>query len=155
MKNSLICFCLLLSVLFASGCWSHGRKFPSQHVEGIVSLDGQPVAKAIVTFQPKDEEGGDVAMGSTDENGKYKLTSSNGDPEKGALEGDYTVLISLLKVTALEKPKRVPGTSITVTTDVKQLLPTVYQDKEKTPYSVTVKKGKNKFDFPLDSKARN
>ncbi|MCL2347621.1 MAG: DUF4198 domain-containing protein [Planctomycetaceae bacterium] len=145
-------FLFLFLLVFVLGCYPSGRNFPSQFVEGIVTLDGKPVPKAIVTFQPKTPtKESDVATGSTDNNGRFTLTSSNGDPGKGALEGDYIVLVSLLKVTPLDKPVKVPGTPIMTTTEVKQLLPTIYQDKTKTPLAATVKKRKNKFTFELKS----
>ena len=150
MKRTLICL-ICFAFLLASGC-GDGRKFPSQYVEGIVTLDNEPLDRSRVSFIPLDQENGNQASAMTDRAGKFKLTSNSGEPGKGALVGDYKVTVSKIQVTNLDTPKRIPGTQITVTSESKQLLPAIYADKEKTPFAATVKKGKNSFTFDLQSK---
>jgi uncharacterized protein (TIGR03067 family) len=60
-------------------------------VVGKVTLNGQPLAKATVEFVPLDK-GGQRAMGTTDENGDYKLTT--GGKKEGVVPGKYRVVIS-------------------------------------------------------------
>ena len=64
-------------------------------VEGVVTLDGQPVAEATVTFQPVTEGQGVSATGITDENGVYKLTAvgmgaAGAKAQSGTLAGSTT-----------------------------------------------------------------
>jgi hypothetical protein len=83
----------------ASGC--HSDIVP---VSGRVTLDGQPLPGAIVTFQPVREPSAEppTATGSvavTDDQGRYQLRLV--DPERpGALVGDHTVTIATAAATS-------------------------------------------------------
>ncbi len=74
---------------FAAGC----REMKVAPVSGTVTLDGNPLKKASVVFQP---EGGRPSFGVTDENGYYRLGYSMN--EEGAEVGSCKVTLS----TALE-----------------------------------------------------
>jgi hypothetical protein len=79
---------LLLAV---AGC--SGPKLDFAEVEGKVTLAGQPLSGAIVTFYP-DSEGTEqlpYATGKTDPSGAYALTNVNGKP--GALVGKNRVVV--------------------------------------------------------------
>ncbi len=58
-------------------------------VEGVVFLDGKPLEKCAVTFQP--EAGGPIGFGTTDENGRFRLVTAAGN---GVRAGDYQVTLS-------------------------------------------------------------
>lgn len=60
-------------------------------VSGVVTLDGNPVADATITFTPKREGG--TSTGYTDENGKYELYF--GPSAAGAVEGEHVVSIEV------------------------------------------------------------
>ena len=75
----------LLAVVLA-GCG--GRRVSP--VQGVVTLDGEPVAGATVSFLP-DGEGGRPATGFTAADGTFRLTTYQTDD--GALAGDYRVLV--------------------------------------------------------------
>jgi hypothetical protein len=77
-------------VLATVGC---GGKDRLVKVEGVVTLDGQPIAGAIVSFLP-DEKGGRFAVGTTAQDGSYRLTTYQKDD--GALPGDYRVTVTLI-----------------------------------------------------------
>ena len=144
------CFLLLPLLVFvlASGC-DKGRGLPVHYVEGIVTLDGEPLEEANITFVPKSESNDiEAAAGRTDAKGKYTLTSMNGDPGKGALAGEYVVLVS--KLINLSPPGFNPSDPIPPPT--KRVTPIVYNDRTKSPFNASVVKGKNKFDFELKSK---
>ena len=82
-----------LALLLALGCG--GRKFVP--VSGKVTLNGQPLAGATVSFQPIAEGSVEAAAGSvgkTDAQGEYTLTASTG--QGGAAVGKHRVMISLL-----------------------------------------------------------
>jgi hypothetical protein len=56
---------------------------------GVVTLDKKPLAHAVVSFMPKH---GPIAVGETDENGRYSLAYGR----EGAPVGDYVVAVSYL-----------------------------------------------------------
>lgn len=66
------------------------NKLTTHKVKGKVSLGGNPVAGATVTFSPK-TKGNPPAMGLTDAQGIYILTTY--DAGDGAVEGDYKVMV--------------------------------------------------------------
>jgi len=61
-------------------------------VKGIVTLDGAPVPKASVMFQPV--AGGNPAIGETDAEGKFSLTTQLEKPREGAIAGEHIVTVS-------------------------------------------------------------
>lgn len=78
-------FGLLLVALSLTGCGGDGL----QPLQGTVTLDGQPLADAAVSFSPV--EGGRPASGKTDADGKFVLASFKaGD---GLPVGSYKVTI--------------------------------------------------------------
>src|SRR5215470_13236777 len=68
-------------------------------VSGRVTLDGQPLANAAVTFQPVRTEGkgnpGPGSGGFTDADGRYTLKVT-GTEARGAVVGKHKVTISLV-----------------------------------------------------------
>lgn len=64
-----------------------------QPVRGKVSVQGQPLAHAVVTFLQTDEKG-TTAVGETDEDGEYVLSYA-GRP--GAAAADYKVAVSYIQ----------------------------------------------------------
>ena len=142
------------SLLMFAGCGPKGHGLKVEYVEGVVTLDDQPLEGASVTFVPKTEGGKEEsASGYTNESGMYKLSSMNGDPEKGAVAGDYVVNVSKVKVV---DPKAgmsyEQATMSTAVVKQTQLLPTIYQDRKNSPLSFTVNPGKNKINLELKSK---
>ncbi len=101
----------------------------SAKVEGTVTLDGQPLAKAKVTFHSTDEKGR-VLSAMTDEDGKYRLTVGKKD---NAVPGTFRVTIE----------KKIDG---------KETLPPSYADKDKAGLMTVIQKGGNVFDLVLKSR---
>ena len=87
-----IATCLLLT-----GCGGDAKAPPLGTVTGKVTLDGKPVTNATVNFESAN---GQVAFGSTDQNGTYELRFRNG--LKGAEVGSNKVRIE----TILDKSKK-------------------------------------------------
>ncbi|MFW6172061.1 MAG: carboxypeptidase-like regulatory domain-containing protein, partial [Planctomycetota bacterium] len=79
---------LVLVSLFCLGCGDSGPE--RGYVEGTVTMDGEPLPDAVVTFQPEDT--GRPSYGKTDENGHYELQYTS--DKKGALVGMHRVTIS-------------------------------------------------------------
>jgi len=82
--------CLLLPLaLFAAGC-QQGDRPELGEVQGVVTLDGSPLAGAILYFSP--EGGGRPSQASTDTDGKYELVYIG--TTKGAKAGKHKVRIT-------------------------------------------------------------
>lgn len=107
-------------------------------VIGVLTVDGQPAAGATVTFSPSRDGAsrGYPAVGKTDPNGKFRLTTFEaGD---GAVPGVYTVTVAL--DVADERG------------EVKSLLPRRYADPRTSALTVQVAEGgENDFAFDLTS----
>lgn len=97
-----VCWLASLMVL-AVGC-SRGDRPVIATASGIVTLDGNPVEGATVTFEPV--SGGRPCFGITDMEGRYKITSY--EENDGAPVGDHYV--SVIKITG-------PGASAPAGTD--------------------------------------
>jgi hypothetical protein len=88
---------LLGSIL--SGCGGNAERYDVVPVSGIVTCQGKPVANAVVNFTPMAQEGraegrpGRVALGITDDQGRFKLTTYVNDD--GAIVGKHTVTVGL------------------------------------------------------------
>lgn len=81
--------CLLATLaLIAAGCSDQGAALAP--VEGRVTLDGRPVARAALVFAPVGGQGG-PAYAVTDDDGRYKLAYTH--ERQGAVVGECLVRI--------------------------------------------------------------
>ena len=124
----LVAVCLLA----VAGC---GGKFSVAPVSGTITLNGQPLADATVTFTPAQAVGSEVptSSGRTDTSGKYSLTLI-ADDSPGALIGKHTVRIA----------KNVESES-DITTPAERAKAVLPQHD----FSFEVKSGSNTADFKL------
>lgn len=128
MSCSRICLGLIaISVLV--GCAGDHPDVGS--VTGKVTLDGQPLSKATVTFQPSS---GRASYGVTEDDGSYRLDYMDG--VKGALIGQHKVTVRT----------EIPGEDGQPPI-AKEKLPAKYHSR--TELTADVKAGSNTFDFPL------
>ncbi len=142
-------------VLFV-GCGNDG-KIKTEYVDGIVTMNGEPLVLANVTFYPVDEAKGREAYGSTDESGKYTLTTDGGREEGGALPGEYIVTVSKRDVPKLEPTGDPDPNKPVKPIKVQQaplMTPEKYNKKDSTDLKATVKEGDNKLDFELVGKKK-
>jgi hypothetical protein len=152
MKHNHFLFVTFLSYVLFFGCsYNKTSDLDTQHVEGIVTLDGVPVVGAHIQFIPKLEGIGQEAGGVSGKNGLYKVSSLSGDAGKGALEGEYFVTVAKNEAIELTKPRINPTTGDEETHETRPMLPEIYRDKTKTPISATVVRGKNKINIELKS----
>ena len=95
------------AILVIPGCTSSAGFAP---VSGKVTLNGDPLAHATVSFipvgKPGSIEAGEGSTGKTNEQGQFKLTSSTG--KWGALIGKHRVSISALDQKVGEHDTRPP-----------------------------------------------
>lgn len=153
-----------LGAAAVAGC---GRSGPAvAYVQGLVLLDGKPVAEATIGFSPIDR--GRPAVGCTDDAGRFTLTSTGGGrAAAGAAVGEYVVVISKQVV----EPVSGPAASSSEETDhppeswagieqsppkppkVTYVIPAGYGDAAMSGLTAEVVPGKNEFRFELESAA--
>jgi hypothetical protein len=131
--HSMLVAGLAVLAVTAAGCGS-GNHPPLGRVSGVVTLDGQPLVDADVTFQP--EETGRASVGTTDSSGRYELIYFN--EVRGALVGKHRVLITTLRDGDDSSP------------NIPERLPPRYHRESDTQVEVT--KGSNTFNFDLESR---
>jgi len=127
----LILFCCLI------GCGRSGPQLGA--VEGVVTLDGDPLPDAVVSFRPT--EGGRTAEGMTDENGHFTIAFAAGT--EGALLGEHEVRVSTFQEKVIGDDGRVedPG--------MPEKVPKKYN--EESELIRNVESGENHFDLELTS----
>jgi hypothetical protein len=94
-----LCVALAVSV---AGCES-GPELGE--VTGTVTLDDQPLAGAVVIFQPT--IGGPPSHAETDANGRYELLFAKGKP--GATVGNHTVTVETKRFHIPDSVEKVPA----------------------------------------------
>lgn len=129
-------FGLLCIALTFAGCGSADDTPELGTVSGVVTLDGNPVANAQVTFKPL--SGGRISMGISDESGLYTLEYKNNTP--GAKVDRHRV-----SVRTGREAEGLPNLEGYVA-PVKETIPEKYFIKSKL--EVDVKAGEN--EIPLD-----
>lgn len=153
-----------VSMAAALGC-SRGPAI--QYVEGLVTLDGQPVEGAIVSFTPSGP--GLRAAGTTDTSGVYRLNPLTGRAGGGTLVGDYLVAV---RKWDYQDPGPAPdpsdqkayaawqGKSLSAAnSEPTYVTPKAYGDNATSGLKASVKKGRNsgeafRFDLKSDFKGK-
>jgi hypothetical protein len=143
---------LLLGVclLALAGCGSGGggAELP---VSGVVTLDGNPVANALVGFSP--DEGIDQTSSGfarTGSDGKFVVTGSGG--KKGLVPGRYKVTVS--KGQANTSGQMDDTTGAVVEADIKDEFPPIYSDPTRTVLAFSVTGDGKPIEIKLDSKRK-
>jgi hypothetical protein len=131
-RRARFCGALVVAVLIAIGCSQRG--FELAPVTGTVTMDGKPLAQALVRFLPQGGAVNRPSTGVTDVDGKYRLLYSA--REEGTIVGPVKVEITTGDP---EQPKLYPET-----------VPTKYNTE--TTLTRDVQSGDNVFDFDLQSK---
>lgn len=115
-------------------------------VSGVITLNGEPLGGAVVTFLPPRWSPG---VGETNAKGEYTLTSS-GRP--GVAPGDYKVAISLLlsaegvsQGVAVRSSLAQPPSMLTA----KEFLPREYADLSRSKLTAHVDQKGGNFDFDV------
>jgi hypothetical protein len=88
------CGLLFMLVWVAGGCAPDSGPvlMPTVPASGIVTLDGKPLAAAIVTFTPLEEGMGPECTGTSDAEGKFSLKQVRGS--EGAPVGQFKVAVN-------------------------------------------------------------
>lgn len=93
----LLCVSLIACCLLASGC-SQGKSYSVVPVSGRITLDGEPLAGARITFQPTGVDPGPGSFGTTDAEGRFSLETMEDTKREGAVPGTHHVQISTVVV---------------------------------------------------------
>jgi len=160
MLNSVVRLCLVIVaslVLVGCGGGDGAKRVPVFKVTGNVTLKGEPLPQAIVTFSPK--EGQPVAFGMSNDAGEFTLTTY--DTGDGAAAGNYVVVVS--KSAASSSTTDVghsadpafvasvqSGHNASTSPTSGSLIPGAYSDATKTPLKAVVDPdGENDFTFEI------
>ena len=135
---------LLLGFALVLGLGCGSGKFAP--VSGTVTMNGKPLAGALVIFSPIAKEGsidaGPGSSGKTNDKGEYTLTSDTGGT--GAFVGKHRVSVSLMNPgTGESDDRRRPGQLV-------NQVPVKYNGKTELTYKVPAG-GTDKADFALKS----
>jgi hypothetical protein len=147
---------ILVSICILTGC-GHRSAFPTEPIDGLVTLDGKPLDQATITFSPILNETLDAkpAYGLSDAEGKFKITAANGGLEgKGTTIGKYTVCVSkIVGTTSLsdEEIKERNAKGIAVQLEFKSVIPQKYSDTSTSGLIFEVVRGKNTCILELKS----
>lgn len=135
-----VCYILCVFLLATSlGCGHGGR----MSVEGTVTLDGRPLEKGDIQFNPLPGTTGPTA-GAEIVDGKYAIP-----PSGGPFVGKYRVEITAAGLTGRKVPDLRSNGMID---EYAQILPARYNSESQLESEVTAS-GPNRFDFELTSKA--
>lgn len=159
-QSNPLCVAASLCIFTLLGCAEKPKTVATELVEGIVTLDGQPVPGATVTFAPVQMGAGTSATGMSDSTGKYTLTAvgagKGAQAGAGTLPGDYYV--GVLKnefpdVLGSDQPGYQPPSPDERPKEpvIKHVVPQQFNDPQKSGIKVTVKPGKN--DIPITLKS--
>ena len=132
MKAWVLCLgCLFLVAVLGCG----DGKIDTETVQGNVTLDGAPLADAMVNFSPVEKGVGTPSYGKTDESGHYKLQTLLGRADAGTTPGEYIVTIS--KTELVDTGKTIKNSDGTTSADVtsKELLPKKYTDAKVSDFA--------------------
>ena len=128
--------CFAIAMLGLIGC--SDRRSDLAAVSGVVTLDGAPLPRATLVFQP--DAAGPASYGLTDEDGRYTLMYDQG--VEGAVIGMHTVKITTFR-------ERDPYADPPITAAPEILPPRYYRNSELRVEVVRTKM--NRLDFSLRS----
>lgn len=131
----------------AAGCQRHDPNLPRLvPASGRVTLHGNPLPGALVTFIPTGTTRGSSAEGRTDPTGRYQLMSKHGP---GAAVGTYRVTIQ--KLVLPDGSDYLPEAGVgPEDSPARQILPPRYSDFQQTILTATIPEGgSSTLDFAL------
>lgn len=151
---------LVIAVALLVGCGSDADQVETYPVSGTVTISGRPLPGATVMFVGEEKQ--PIALGRTNSQGLYKLTTY--DPDDGAAEGSYAVIITKSLSTdantgGAQKSTKAHlsggygshgGAAAAAGVSGGSVVPSKYGSAETTPFHEEVKPGaENIFDFDL------
>ncbi|MES2794013.1 MAG: carboxypeptidase-like regulatory domain-containing protein [Planctomycetota bacterium] len=138
MKNLLQTVIVMWVGVLCVGCGPRLDKWQLDRPElakaaGTVTLNGQPLKEAVITFFPV--TGSHSAFAKSDAKGSYVLTTF--DPDDGAVAGDYKVTVSKLDIQYEADPVS-PYTAPPLYHSEQSLVPDEFGDSQTTKLTASV-----------------
>lgn len=128
---------VLVAAIAFSGCGPGVQNGNLVPVVGTVTLDGQPLAGASVTFVGAGSTPGLGGVGISDDSGKFEISHFRAG--KGLDPGEYKVVVSKL---VLSNGQPIPAGTVSVAElSTRDLVPRRYSDFNNATLSVTVTPG--------------
>ncbi|WP_417379044.1 carboxypeptidase regulatory-like domain-containing protein [Gimesia sp.] len=118
-------------------------------VSGVVTLNGNPIMSATVTFVPMGTTKGIECVGVTDESGKYTLQQIRG--AAGAPPGEYRVVINYF-LKADGTPIKIDGSEPPANLGADEALPPMYSSFTDSKLTAKVTEAGGEFPFELKAK---
>ena len=112
-------------------------------MEGIVTLDDQPLKRMIIVFTPTGETEGTGSLGYTGDEGRFTLLDSR--DEAGAYVGEYVVYFY---PSATPEVQADPALDV-VAAPKRGGFPAIYLSAQTTPLKATVPKGGGSIEIKL------
>ena len=123
-------------------------------VRGALTLDGQPLAGATITFVPVD--GGRPARGETDVRGDFHLATFDSRMADGALLGEHRVTVTKNATSGPPLPVGADGLPLSgARPKLIWLAPQRYSSAATSGLSAQVRAGDNEFLFSLSSQSHS
>ncbi|MES2789935.1 MAG: carboxypeptidase regulatory-like domain-containing protein [Planctomycetota bacterium] len=116
---------------------------------GVVTLDGNPLSNATLTFIPVGATQGIECFGATGEKGEFKMKQLRG--QDGAPPGEYKVVISRY-VKSDGKPIVLGGDQLPANVGASESLPARYSAPQASKLSAVVPPTGGEFKFDLKSR---
>ncbi len=162
--NNLVVKGFTLAFVFAAiavvGCGG-ASTLDTHPVEGVVTLDGEPVPNATVMFVPVDEQQGLSATGITDQSGVYTLTAVGTGEDVaraggGTLPGEYQIGVIKTEVESYLSEEEameqgIPYEPPPLEPKVDHIVPLRYNLPQRSGLTATVTEGKNNIPIELTS----
>jgi len=154
MRFTTLLIAFIFTAVFCVGCGANKNPFGTVYIEGVVTVDGEPMQGISVSLLPRT---GDLAAGGiTDANGKFTVATGGAPVGSGAKPGEYDVVFRKQHSEGLhlsmEESKAMYGRGELPMT---YLIPKKYANPTTSgidPITVSEKKSENKFRFELNSK---
>jgi hypothetical protein len=135
-------------ILLLVGCSKSGPELP---VSGIVTLDGKPVANAVVRFIPdQDTDPSSTGFGQTGLDGKFVITG--GASKKGLVAGRYKVTVN--KAPQIDLKSEDGEGAIVDGPQTKDEFPAIYSNPQQTILAFSVTGDGKPIEIQLDSKKK-
>lgn len=135
--------CVVLTALFVSGCGAAKDPLGRLPISGTVTLDGVPLDKGAIRFEPQDAQAG-TPSGAMIDKGRYELPR-----DQGLAPGVYRVILTAAEASTenrtADEIMNNPGPP------PKELIPPSYNRQSKITVEVKAQ-GPNQFDFPIKTK---
>ena len=155
MRNTFQFIAIFTALALIAGCGD--GSIATINVTGTVTVDGEPLAGANVSFSPKSDGQGNPGFAVTDADGRFRLQTLLGAVDAGTTPGEYYVTITKTESveTTSSSDDVEASSSQSLTPPPRSLIPVRYGQRGAVPElsaTVSAERGaSNVFNFDLKS----